>query len=228
MNEIAQIDPSSTLEILTKVDEFYNSAWTRLMAFSAFFVTVVSVILPLLISWINQKNQQKIFDTKSQEILDKITFETSKSRAEIETQLENSLELMVQEKTLKLEELIEERSSRAIGGIYQVQANVLHGKHDHREALISCLGAIKNHMLSNDEFNLQKMLDLSLISLETLSKKDFEEPDGLSRKIEDVISKLKRYNTNGRYSSNIQDLESAFIKSKRQDTENKQLATSKS
>ena len=45
---ITQPDP---LDVLNKVDAFYNSAWNMLIIYTTILLALVGVILPILISW---------------------------------------------------------------------------------------------------------------------------------------------------------------------------------
>ena len=64
---------SNGLDILEKVDTFYNNAWNKLIIVGSVAITIVGIVVPLIIQWY-QKRTLKL----SEELLKKsITTQTA-------------------------------------------------------------------------------------------------------------------------------------------------------
>lgn len=97
------------LEILKAVDDFYRSAWDKLIIYTGILVAVVGVIIPILFTWLQNRTQrireevikkelENAFDAKLKEIEEKLTGSIEenmgKKSAEIEKKIENKVEMV--------------------------------------------------------------------------------------------------------------------------------------
>jgi hypothetical protein len=88
----------SNLELLNRIDEFYNSAWTKLVVAGA----IVVVVVPLLIQYFATAYQRRT-SKQSEEMLEKkITDRVNMVREEMLGYIKSNIENLIEDETKDL------------------------------------------------------------------------------------------------------------------------------
>ncbi len=195
-----KVDASDNLDILNKVDSFYNSAWDKLIIIGSLAFTIVGIVIPFVIQWY-QKKTLKL----SEELLKKeIEAQTAKVRAEIIQELE----ALMNEKIKVYEAKIEEFNSSLNAKAFHLQANLSSEKGHHQSALGDYITASFDYLLCNDYQNLLTVLNL--ISNSCITHLSTEEVNDLKitsgNDINALIEELEKKNNNGALTRIISDI----------------------
>jgi len=128
-----QLDP---LQLLTQVDSFYNGAWNRLLI----FITIAGLLVPYLI----QLYQKKIFDIEAKKLEEKFTQEQKK----------------LKEHFLAYQTATDKELAYVTAGIYHVQALHMRAQHNYAGAIKSITDSILPYYKSGNFGNFKKLLNI--------------------------------------------------------------------
>jgi len=132
----AETIPVEYLDIVSKVDSFYNSAWTKLIIIIGGFFSVLTVLGPLYINWYQKKHAN---------------YEQEK----IEKNLENYIDDKFEEKQSEFDK----KFHRNIAMTMHVQGNAIMDKDQH--AAINCyFDAVNDYLKANDSQNIHRVLNI--------------------------------------------------------------------
>ncbi|MCD6069347.1 MAG: hypothetical protein K0S33_4173 [Bacteroidetes bacterium] len=196
-------DPTQTidaLELLTKVNDFYESAWNKLIIIGTVSFGVIGIIVPIVIQWY-QKKTLKI----SEELLKKDTeAKTLKIKSELLKEINASLEKRLQEFEIKVENI----TSSAEAKTFHLQGNTNLSQKRTLEALSDYIIASEGYIKCTDYINLQRVLES--ISKDCISQLSIEEITDL--KITDnsdldlLLKTLSAHDVNGAFESLIREI----------------------
>lgn len=142
----------ASVDLVGKIDSFYNSAWTKLVVVVGF----VGVIVPVIISFIQSKNNDALIALLRKEIKD----EVAKANAAVEAEAKRLDELIKtkmaksEEDISKLEEELTKSDQIFRSGLFFLQARAA-VKNDPSTALASFLSAAKYNLLSGADESLR-------------------------------------------------------------------------
>ena len=114
MNEL------NPIEILEKVDLFYNNAWNKLIIFTTILLTIVGVVIPIIINWWQNRNLKLREKALKEDLKDFFNDELSKLKKEMET----SIKEQFKEEIGKSKENQEEIKNSLQGTFFHLQANI--------------------------------------------------------------------------------------------------------
>ncbi|OXB22984.1 hypothetical protein B0A80_13415 [Flavobacterium tructae] len=152
---------NETLEILTKVNEFYDSAWTKLIFLLAGAFTILGIIMPFVI----QHFQNKALKASEKELESKLTMQVTL----LKKTLEEELSVLVQDKFAELEKKIEKVTQSSTAQIHHVQGNQNFAKKDFKEAVKDFLKASLNYAKCKHLSNLNRTLANVALCIKSLS-----------------------------------------------------------
>lgn len=138
------------LDIVTKVDSFYNSAWTKLIWVLGAFFTVLAILGPLFLNWYQKR------------------------RAEYEQEkIEDNLKKYIDEKFKENQKKVDKELHKNIGMIMHVQGNVVLNQYPY-EAINCYFYAIKDYLKANDSQNVGIVLKsiYNYINKEEIKRED--------------------------------------------------------
>jgi hypothetical protein len=155
------------IDIINSVNEFYNSAWEKLIIVGTIALTIIGILVPLIIQWYQKKtmilNEEKLKNHIKQEV-EKIKDDL---RKEIKETFENEMK--------KFEEKIEKIRSNSEAGIFHIQAISELDKKLYLESLRSFITAATFYVDAEDYFNLQIVLEVIEDScLKNITKSQYE------------------------------------------------------
>lgn len=158
---------TESLEILNKVDSFYNSAWNKLVIVGTLCFAIVGIIVPLIIQWY-QKNLLKI----REEILKtEIKNEISNIKTEIIKEISDLNELKFQNFKNEIDILVEAIDGKTM----HLQSNMSINAGDFAGAFAEAIHASKSYIKTKDYSNLNIMLQAALSYIDNLTNSDIDE-----------------------------------------------------
>ena len=166
----------NSLDILEKVDYFYNSAWNKLILIGG----IIGIVVPLLFHWY----QKKVLVLSENKLKAEIKSETSK----IEERIEESIQSELEEKIKDYEKKIELLNASFNAKVFHLQANSSFEKGNYQSALANYITASFNYLKSDDFSNLQ--ITLSAISDSCLQHLSSEEINDIKISHNENLDKL--------------------------------------
>lgn len=155
---------NDTLEILSKVNEFYDSAWSKLIFLLAGTVAVLGIIVPYVI----QHFQNKSLKASEKELESKLNMKIEEARKTIEAEITKKFE----SKLLEHEENFEKKSSGLNGQILYLEANSFLAVQDYKQAFKDFCLALSYYSYAEDLPNTTITLDSIKSCLNHLTKDD--------------------------------------------------------
>ena len=187
-----------TFNIIAQVEQFYTSAWDKLILVAA----VLGIWVPLLIQFYQKKlydsNEKKLSDTIKQEVKD------------AKTTLEQYLKELINEQDKNIKEKVEKLEAKMEWMAFHLQAVNNFSTKD----LGSCIIASKRYLECEDFKNLRTILKLLILSLEDKTREEVEDLkiENKDMDIVELIDFLKKKNYKWSFSDQIADIEKKFNK----------------
>jgi hypothetical protein len=168
------------LEIINQVNEFYNSAWEKLILIGTIAFAIVGILVPFLIQWY----QKKSMNLSEERLKGHIKVEVDKIKDALKIEMKEIFDIEVS----KFEAKIEKIKNNSEAGIYHIQGTTELDKKDYQNALQSYITAAKFYVDAEDYLNLQIVLEVIEQScLQNVKKIDF---DNLKITSEDTLDSL--------------------------------------
>lgn len=156
-----------SIELINKVDSFYQSAWSMLIITGSIFLGVVGIIVPYAIQMYQNKNLKL-----SEEALKKtISDHMLKQEVKLTTSIDEKLKLLSD----KIDEEINKSSALATARTFHIQGNQSLKENSYIQAASDYHTAALNYSIANDSINLATVLDLVYDSLDKLNHEEIEE-----------------------------------------------------
>jgi len=162
---------TDTLEILSKVNEFYTSAWDKLLLFGG----IIGFIVPLVI----QHYQKKALKISEEALEKKINDGIEKAKQEIKKDISNHVEKKIKE----FKSGVDETHDFFRGLFLQFNADKLYDSKKYYDATLDYIGSIDMYKYCNDlngvKGSLENVVDcFSKLSAEEIKKlKEGEDVD---------------------------------------------------
>ena len=160
---------SQEIDLVQKVDAFYNSAWNKLIIFGSIAFAIVGILVPVVIQWY-QRRTMKL----SEELMKK---EISDSIARIKKEIIKDVTVKVEQKFEQYERQIKEANESANAKIFFAQGKFNLEKGFFPVALNEFISASYSCIECSDYQTLQKLLQT--ISNECLPYLSIEEINDL-------------------------------------------------
>lgn len=144
-----QANTDKGVDLIQKVDTFYNNAWTKLIIIITILFTVAGIIFPFILNLVLQRAQKKELKA-SEEVLKK----------EIATKTEEIKNKISEEIVKKIDDKFKEYE----GNVLLLKGEFYLAKESYREALSTFITAAICFLKCNDYQNLQNVLNLILNS----------------------------------------------------------------
>lgn len=182
-----------TIEIINQVNEFYNSAWDKLIIVGTIAFAIVGLLVPLLIQWYQKKsmtlNEEKLKNHLNDEV------------EKIKNALKNDMKEIFDNEIIKFETKIEKIKNSSEAGIYHIQGNGELDKKNYLEALHSFIIASSFYIDAGDYLNLQIILEaIETDCLDKVEKKEYDDLTLTSNNtFEMLFVKIKANDKNGAF-----------------------------
>lgn len=153
---------NDTLDILSKVYEFYDSAWDKLIYLVSGAFGILAVLVPYLI----QRYQNKVLDLKEKELERKIIEEVEKARNEIKKEMLKIFNNKIEE----FDKKIQKSSDEVNGKIFHLNGSNHYDKEEYLETIRSFCCAISHYIDCDEKSNLKVALESISYSLGKLNE----------------------------------------------------------
>ncbi len=194
MNELTPI------EILEKLDYFYNSAWNRLVLFTTILLALVGVVIPLIISWWQSRNLKLQKAVVKKELAD---FFESKSN-QLKEELNKTINELFEDKIAEVMKYQDKIKAGLSGSNFHLQANTLENP---KEKLSSLIWSANGYLEGDDFLNLGTVLDMIVLNLPNVKKEDLLEMKVVTADIDELISNLEQANSNNSLTKLIRQIQ---------------------
>lgn len=139
-----QASADRSIDLIEKVDNFYNNAWNKLILFGSILFAIVGVFVPLVIQWYQKRTL-------------KLSEETLKGN--LKKELKNELLSDIEKKFAENEKQLKVLNASANAKILFSQAKFSIEKNSYKGALGEIVTASISSMDCNDFRTLQELLD---------------------------------------------------------------------
>lgn len=171
-----------SMDLLNKMDGFYNNAWTKLIIFITIAFTIVGLIVPALIQWY-QKNQLTLSEEK---LKAEIKAEISKAIADTQKIIKENLDKEVKQLHAEI---------RGFG--YQFQADLYRESEKYPNAVRDYVRAIKEYLESENIPRAFSILDRLKSTIKKCSKNILDTTlKSTIKSIPEAIEDIKNTNQN--------------------------------
>jgi len=186
-------------ELINQINDFYNSAWEKLLIFGSVAFTIIGIIVPLLIQWY----QKKTLSIRETEI--KAHFE--KEIQIIKEELKKDMKLLLTEEIKVFEDKAMKIKNNSEGGLYHIQANNAFENNDHYEALRSYVASSMWYLEGDNYYQLRCVLEAIEECLDHVKKIDMhniKQHDSLDFDL--VLTKTLQKEITGTFKDLISDI----------------------
>ncbi len=208
MNILSKIPESLDygIELINKVDSFYNSAWDKLILIGSISFAVIGLLVPFIIQWY-QKKSLKV----SEELLKK---EMESQSIKLKTEILEDINTTLEERIKNFENTINELNASTTAKTFHLQGNGNLNNKIYTSALVDYFVAAKNYLIGNDYLNLQ--IVLNLISKDCIPNLSEEELNDLKIthdcNLDILLNNLNDNDEKGAFSQIIRSIRLALTK----------------
>lgn len=205
-NQSLQNIHSETIDLITQVDSFYNSAWDKLILVGAVSFAIIGVLIPIIIQWYQNKSLKISEDLLKSEIEN----QTLKLQNEILEIVRNELKAELAAFEDNIRKIEAGNTARAC----HLQALFNLNREIYPLAYSDFVKAASYYLSCKDYGNLQTVLNVILDQcIKQLSKQDIEDLKLTNDcDLEDFLDKLSKKNENGMFNKIIRGLRLALKK----------------
>lgn len=181
------------IELINKVDSFYNSAWIKLIVSGSLALAVIGLLVPYLIQWYQKKNL-KI----SEELLKR---DIEKQSLKLKSELLNDINKTLEEKIQEFERKLEKMQASTYARAHHLQANSQSNDGHFLEAYADYCYSAQEYLFCEDFDNLNIVLKIIFndclpeLSLEEIN--DVKISDGYD--LELLLENVKGKDVNGTF-----------------------------
>ena len=230
-NALSVVPTPEILDLIQKVDTFYNTSWNHLLLYSGITITALGVVLPLLIQWFQTRSirrEEEASITKINSLVAAARSDlASQLRADAETQKGHIAEQLKQyeamlataSKTLsddidkRVKETraeLETQVKATTGNIYHVQGTMMLKAENYVPAVRSYLIAANQFALGKDELNLRRAITQINKCFSEINKDDIAKSPDIGNDYEALVKLLEPLDKNGGYHDSINELSKSF------------------
>jgi len=201
------------IEILEKLDLFYNNAWNKLIILLA----VVGVVTPIIINWWQSRNLR----FKEKKILSELNLRIDSKIESVQKKVVDDVNVKVHAVVDEFTDMVDEKIASVDAGTYHIQANDSLKEKDYPLAIEDFIVAAYKYLKGKDQLNMGRVNRLIKDNIESLTKEELEEMEITQKEPSDYINKLEKNNINFMYSDLITSLKQSVnnIKNKEEDSQ---------
>lgn len=200
------------IEILEKLDAFYNNAWDKLLLFTTIMLAIIGIVYPIIINWLQNRNLK----LKEESLKKEMSLLLEVKFGKLNNDLVSSIEEKFEEKIKAIKEYQEKIKSEMEGAQFHLQANA---EKDPKQKLINLIWSAQSYLAGEDFMNLNIVLEMIIETLPSISKDDLSELEVDDASISNLIEDLTKKNHNDFFTNKIRNIKKEIKK-----IENKNIA----
>jgi len=182
----AAMQQISSIDLLQKVDAFYNGAWNRLLI----FITIGGLLVPFLI----QLYQKRVFDFETKKLDEQFAQEQGKLKAQfLEYQTATEIEL-----------------ANVTAGIYHVQTLHMIAQQNYVGAIKSVLDSMPSYIKSDNRRTFKRLLNMLIDCINTASAQDIKDVEEDDYDIDLQLTRLQERDRDKYFSDEILGIKRAL------------------
>ena len=188
------------IDLITKVDSFYNSAWDKLIIVVTLSFAIIGILIPFVIQWY----QKKTLNISESLLKKEIEAQTIKIKEELLAEIKEELT----EKLIVFEKNIEKIQASSDGKSFHIQGNMQFNKGLVAEALGDFIASAEFYLVGEDYRNLQTVM--RVISETYIPKLSIEEIEDLKisrdRDLDSLLSNISEKDKQKVFTSVIHEI----------------------
>lgn len=209
IHDTLRISNTDTLETLSKVDSFYNSAWSRLIIMGS----IIGIVIPLIYALY----QRQLYKQNKKELSSEINSEL----VELKKEVHEVINIEITKKITEFNERLDKKVSAIDGGTFHIQGSSHIQQKNYYQAFVDYVTASSLYIKGEDYLNLQVLLkSIYNQCIPQLTKEQIEELKSTEvANIDTLIETLKKNNSNGIFTEHIRLILKALNNLKKTDKE---------
>lgn len=157
---------NDTLEILSKVNEFYDSAWNKLVLTGGIAFAIIGVVVPYFLD----RHQKKVLKLSEEKLESEVNSKIEEAKKSIEEELNKKFA----QKLSEFDKKLDDSKKLSIAQSFHLQGNSRFQNQNFYDALMDFINAGKNYSSCEDHFNLRRVLTSILLTLDKLTKENID------------------------------------------------------
>jgi hypothetical protein len=208
---------NETLQILEKLNSFYSGAFTQLITYTIGVLAFVGIIIPGAISFLqsrqfkrDQKAHLEVIATEIDAAKVALLKELGEKIAETSTAFDarfSSLQKEIEAEVMRIEYL-------SLARTFHLQSIADDDTFKHGYGLDSAFSAANYYALGNDEANLMRAIVCISSALSKSTKESLECVELVEDAMKEVIGRLQKLNSTGRYKDVISEMRRDFTRAR--------------
>lgn len=202
------------LEVLSKVDSFYNAAWDRLWDQALWFFGVVGILFGVVVPILFGFYQRRQLRLESEKLGAKLGLEVAaKMQKQLETAVKQAKAAILHEMTGKME-TYDKIMYDTEGAMFHLQANVLRRDIDWTIGadVLACHSFAKacvSYLKAGNEMRCQQMAEQMIVTFSRFDADQWKEIPPAHESFRAAQDHLGKHNENGRYTLLLEKLKKA-------------------
>jgi hypothetical protein len=197
-----QLNP---IEVLEKLDIFYNNAWDKLIIYNAILLTIIGVIIPFIIQWWQNRNLKIKEDSLKKELNDLFVAKFKEFNEQIIKAVDEKFQLEVDD----IKKYQDNIKAGLEGSHFHLQAN---SETESKDKMKSLIWAAQNYIKGGDFLNLIPVLEMIVTNIPKLNKEDISEIYVEDADLEALIKTLDETENNNTYLHLIRKIKILYSK----------------
>ena len=195
---------SETIDIINKVDSFYNSAWEKLLMFGVIGGTIVGVIVPLVIQY-----YQRALSNQNEKLLEeKIKNEILKMKEELDLEFQGKIEKYLKEADIK----IKKAESLSMALTFHMQGNIDNTRNLYKQAFENYMKACFYYLACGKYASIRNCLKSMSGCLNHLTLKDIQDNSAQKYNINKLITDIEKNDKVGFTSNELTEIKRLIAK----------------
>jgi len=183
---------NETINLIQQVNEFYDSAWNKLILTGGIALSIIGVLVPIIIQWWQKKY---------------LTLEKENIKNEIEKKMDEKYIELINTKFSEMDELNNKNIFKLKGISFHLQGNSSLAENDLTGALDDYYYAADLYCKGEDHQNLITVLNNIIKIIEDVSKESFEELiETREINLNEFFNNIKKIDNKNTIKPYIQDL----------------------
>jgi hypothetical protein len=205
---------NNSLDILTRIDDLYNHAFTNLLYFTSGLIAIVGILMPILTQLYHNRVIRIAKEDIKSELQSELLELVSKLKLEF-TEERKAFEVHITELNTSLKNELDRRVSASLGFSAMHQGAACIKDKNYYVAAISYLHSSRFFATAKDDINVQRSLKACDDCIDKLTKEQIEE-DEFCEAFKWFMAEMEKTNLHKRYSDDISNFKRTMKKKTQQ------------